>query len=246
MFKDKVVVITGAAKGIGKGIAEAFVEKEAIVHIVDIDKREGEFLEEVLNKKGANVLFHHVDVGKLNEVTTMMKEIKERDGKIDILVNNAGLSEFKSIWEVTEHDWSNLLKTNLSSVFYCSREAAKYMKDKGGSIINMASTRATMSEPNTEAYSASKGGITAITHALSITLSKYQIRVNSISPGWIETNEYSSLREIDHTQHPANRVGKPSDVAKSCLYLADPTNDFVTGIDLVVDGGMVRKMIYEH
>ncbi len=246
MFKDKVVVITGAANGIGRGIAYSFAEKKAIVHLVDIDKKEGENLERELKANDTKVFFHHVNVGKLNEVTRMMEEVFKKEGKIDILVNNAGLSAFKSLWEVTEEDWSELLQTNLSSVFYCSREAAKYMKDNGGSIINMASTRASMSEPNTEAYSATKGGIAAITHALAMTLSKYHIRVNSISPGWIETNDYSNLREIDHAQHPANRVGKPSDIAKSCLYLADPTNDFVTGIDLVVDGGMTRKMIYEH
>ncbi len=143
-------------------------------------------------------------------------------------------------------DWNDILSANLSSVFYCSKEAASLMKDKGGSIINMASTRATMSEPNTEAYSASKGGIASLTHSLAITLSKYGIRVNSVSPGWIQTEEYESLREIDHTQHPANRVGKPEDIAKACLFLADPDNDFITGEDLVVDGGMTKKMIYHH
>lgn len=120
------------------------------------------------------------------------------------------------------------------------------MKDKGGAIINIASTRAQMSEPHTEAYSATKGGISSLTHSLAITLGEYGIRVNSISPGWIETGDYSALREIDHSQHPSGRVGKPEDIARACCFLADLENDFITGENLVIDGGMTRKMIYEH
>jgi len=119
-------------------------------------------------------------------------------------------------------------------------------QESGGAIVNISSTRATMSEPNSEAYAATKGGIIAITHALSASLGKHQITVNAISPGWIETGDYSELRDIDHEQHLSGRVGKPSDVAKACLYLTDPQNDFVTGINLVVDGGMTHKMIYEQ
>jgi NAD(P)-dependent dehydrogenase (short-subunit alcohol dehydrogenase family) len=119
-------------------------------------------------------------------------------------------------------------------------------QETGGSIVNIASTRAIMSEPNSEAYAATKGGIVAITHALATSLSEHHITVNAISPGWIETGDYNKLRDIDHEQHLSGRVGKPSDIAKACLYLTDPQNDFVTGINLVVDGGMTRKMIYEH
>ncbi|MNP17086.1 2-(S)-hydroxypropyl-CoM dehydrogenase [compost metagenome] len=118
--------------------------------------------------------------------------------------------------------------------------------DHGGAIVNIASTRSIMSEPNTEAYSASKGAIVALSHALAITLGEEGIRVNCISPGWIETGEYGGLRDIDHQQHPAGRVGTPEDIARACLYLTHPNNDFVTGTHLVVDGGMTRKMIYEE
>lgn len=117
---------------------------------------------------------------------------------------------------------------------------------KGGSIVNIASTRATMSEPDTEAYAATKGGIVALTHALSMSLQEEYITVNSISPGWIETEEYNSLRPVDHDQHPSKRVGTPSDIARACVFLTSAENNFINGENLVVDGGMTRKMIYEH
>jgi NAD(P)-dependent dehydrogenase (short-subunit alcohol dehydrogenase family) len=115
---------------------------------------------------------------------------------------------------------------------------------KGGAIVNIASTRALMSEPNSEAYAASKGGILSLTHALAVSLAGDHIRVNAISPGWIETGDYGKLRQIDHAQHPAGRVGKPDDIARACLYLCHDENDFITGTNIVIDGGMTRKMIY--
>ena len=115
---------------------------------------------------------------------------------------------------------------------------------EGGAIINIASTRAIMSEPNSEAYAATKGGIVALTHALAASFSQYRITVNTISPGWIETGDYSKLRKEDHEQHFSMRVGKPDDIARACLYLTAKENNFATGINLIVDGGMTRKMIY--
>ena len=168
-------------------------------------------------------------------------------GRIDILINNAGLSEFKSPYEITVEEWDEILNTNLRGIFLCSREAATVMrKTGGGSIVNIASTRAFMSEPNSEAYAASKGGIVALTHALAASFSADQIRVNCISPGWIETGDYSKLRDVDHRQHLSGRVGKPDDIARACLYLTEDGNDFVNGTNLIIDGGMTRKMIYEE
>ena len=132
----------------------------------------------------------------------------------------------------------------ICEVSFCTREAAKYMNN-GGAVVNIASTRAFMSEPNSEAYAASKGGIIALTHAMAISLGDKNIRVNSISPGWIQTNDYESLRPIDHSQHPANRVGKEGDIVRGCFYLTDSNNDFVTGQNITIDGGMTRKMFYE-
>lgn len=117
---------------------------------------------------------------------------------------------------------------------------------KGGAIVSLASTRAEMSEPDTEAYAATKGGIVALTHALARSLGSDQITVNCISPGWIEMGDYAALRPIDHAQHLSGRVGVPEDIALACLYLTNPQNNFVTGINIMVDGGMTKKMIYEE
>lgn len=142
-----------------------------------------------------------------------------------------------------------LLRLHNGMIFlFCSREAAKIMRanENGGSIVSLASTRAFMSEPDTEAYAASKGGIVALTHALARSLGPDQIMVNCLSPGWIETEAYEQLRSIDHAQHLSGRVGVPEDIAQSCLYLTNPANRFVTGINLTVDGGMTKKMMYEE
>lgn len=167
-------------------------------------------------------------------------------GRVDVLVHNAGIGIWKSPLELTLEEWDRVMNINLRGAFLCGREAAKAMKlAGGGAIVNIASTRALQSEPNSEAYAASKGGILALTHALALSLGPDGIAVNAISPGWIETGDYDALRPADHKQHPAGRVGKPSDVVKACFYLTDPEGGFVTGTNLVVDGGMTRKMNYE-
>lgn len=138
---------------------------------------------------------------------------------------------------------NRIISVNLSSVFLCTKYALPHLKKKGGSIVNITSTRAHMSEPDTEAYSASKGGILALTHSLAVSLGP-KVRVNCISPGWIETGDYSKLRKADHLQHPAGRVGRPEDIAEAVMFLSSDENGFITGVDLAVDGGMMRKMIY--
>lgn len=244
MNHAQVVIVTGASHGIGRGIAEAYVAKGAQVILADINEKLGNEVSQQLKRS----VFIKTDVRKEEDVKNLIEQTITQFGRIDILINNAGKSDFKPLFELSLSEWDDVINTNLRSVFLCSREAAVHMReqDGGGSIVNIASTRATMSEPNAEAYAATKGGIVAITHALAATLSEHQITVNTISPGWIETGDYSELRDIDHEQHLSGRVGTPSDIAKACLYLTDPQNDFVTGINLVVDGGMTRKMIYEH
>jgi len=244
MNQAQVVIVTGAAKGIGRGIAEAYVANGAQVVLADMDEKLGEQVSQQL----VGSLFIKTDVRKEEDIKSLMKQTISKFGRIDILINNAGKSDFKPLFDLSVAEWDDVINTNLRSIFICSREAASQMRhqDGGGSIVNIASTRATMSEPNSEAYAATKGGIVAITHALAASLAEHHITVNAISPGWIETGDYSELRAVDHEQHFSGRVGKPSDIAKACLYLTDPQNDFVTGINLVVDGGMTRKMIYEH
>jgi NAD(P)-dependent dehydrogenase (short-subunit alcohol dehydrogenase family) len=244
MNHAQVVIVTGASQGIGRGIAEAYVAKGAQVILADMNEELGKEVSEQLIRS----VFIKTDVRKEEDVKNLMEQTINKFGRIDILINNAGKSDFKPLFELSITKWDDVINTNLRSVFLCSREAALHMRkqDGGGSIVNMASTRATMSEPNSEAYAATKGGIVALTHALAASLAEYHITVNAVSPGWIETGDYSELRDIDHEQHLSGRVGKPSDIAKACLYLTDPQNDFVTGTNIVVDGGMTRKMIYEH
>ncbi len=245
-FSSKTVIITGAANGIGKGIALHYAMKGANIVVADIDEKAGIETVSLIKGQGKNAIFVQTDVRREEDIIRLMKISFKTYGGIDILINNAGKGLFKSPYDLTLEEWDDLINTNLRSVFLCSREAAKYMRQNkyGGSIVNIASTRAIMSEPNSEAYAATKGGIVALTHALAASLSKDKITVNCISPGWIETGDYAQLRPIDHEQHLSRRVGKPEDIARACLYLTAKENDFVTGINLIVDGGMTRKMIY--
>ncbi|MGA4517046.1 SDR family NAD(P)-dependent oxidoreductase [Solibacillus silvestris] len=245
MFQNKTVVITGAAKGIGRSVATHFAKAGANVVIADIEHDLGVQLAGELQTEGYSAIFIDTDVRSEENVRQTMEMAASRFGGLHILINNAGKAKWISPLELSLEDWDDIIQTNLRSVFLCSREAAKLMKS-GGAIINLASTRAVMSEPNSEGYAASKGGILALTHALASSFSELNITVNSISPGWIETGDYDALRPTDHAQHFSNRVGKPDDIARACLYLANPENDFITGTDLTIDGGMTKKMIYEE
>ena len=233
MFRNKVVIVTGGTHGIGRSVAQKYVEQGANVVVADLDE-----------PIDTNIHFMKTDVGKESDVQALMAQTFKRFGKIDILINNAGKFVVKKPTELLLEVWDDIINTNLRSVFLCSREAAKYMD--GGSIVSLASTRAFQSEPYTEAYAASKGGIIALTHALATSFAEKNITVNCISPGWIETGDYAKLREIDHAQHLSNRVGKPEDIARACLYLTHPENNFITGTNLTIDGGMTKKMLYEE
>jgi NAD(P)-dependent dehydrogenase (short-subunit alcohol dehydrogenase family) len=246
LYENKVVLVTGSGNGIGRSIAGSYAREGA--QVVMWDKDPAGLLEtaEVLQQSGYKVAHRTIDLTDPDDIVTAMGEIKESHGRIDVLINNAGLGKNRSPYDLTVEDWDYVLNTNLRGTFLCAREAAKMMKTaRGGAIVNIASTRALMSEPDTEAYAASKGGILALTHALAISLGPDKIFVNAISPGWIETGDYDKLSAGDHAQHPAGRVGKPDDIARACLYLTHPDNDFLTGTNLIIDGGMTRKMIYE-
>lgn len=244
-MKKKVAIISGSGKGIGKSLARAFALKKYHVVIAEIDQESGRETMDELLEAGESARFIKTDVSKVSDIENMVTKTIEQFGRIDVLINNAGLSEFTNIFEMNEEQWDRVLNTNLKSVFFASREVARHMKEKGGSIINIASTRAIMSEPNSEAYAASKGGILGLTHALAASLSEHRITVNAILPGWIANENYDQLRPKDHDQHFSKRVGKPEDIARACLFLAEAQNNFITGSQLVIDGGMTRKMIYE-
>jgi NAD(P)-dependent dehydrogenase (short-subunit alcohol dehydrogenase family) len=242
-----VVLITGAAQGIGKQIALDFTKEGWITSLIDVDHSQLEkTLDEVRENEPESIAIQ-CDVKNPEAIIKAVTETQDKLGGINCVVNNAGISKWKSPYELSVEEWEEVIHTNLRSVFLFSREAAKFMSQSGGGkIINMASTRAFMSEPDSEAYAATKGGIVALTHALAASLAKDKITVNSISPGWIHTGDHSKLRDIDHEQHLSKRVGKPSDISRACLFLANPKNDFITGENIVIDGGMTRKMIYEH
>jgi len=246
-FQNIVVVVTGAAQGIGYGIAKAFAEQGAKLVMADLNEDQGAAAAAAIRNEGRQAIFVPCDVRKEEDIRKLMKAAEDEYGRIDVLINNAGVSRWKSPLELSVGEWDDVLNTNVRSCFLATREAARSMKRNGvsGAVVNIASTRALMSEPNSEAYAASKGAIVALTHAMAVSLGPDHIRVNCVSPGWIETQNYDSLKPADHEQHPAGRVGRPEDIAKACLYLADPDNSFVTGTHLVIDGGMTRKMIYE-
>ncbi|ADL07178.1 SDR family oxidoreductase [Thermosediminibacter oceani] len=245
-FKDKVVVVTGAGRGIGRSIARMYACHGAKVVIADRNFKDAQETERLIKEEGGEAFAVLADVSRPEDVVKLMEKTEEMYGRLDILINNAGFGCWKSPYDLKVEEWDSVINTNLRGTFLCSREAAKIMrKNGGGSIVNIASTRAIMSEPDSESYAASKGGILALTHALAVSLGPDRIRVNAISPGWIETGDYEKLREIDHLQHPAGRVGKPEDIARACLFLTADENGFITGANLVIDGGMTRKMIYE-
>ncbi|MGD6963033.1 SDR family NAD(P)-dependent oxidoreductase [Fictibacillus phosphorivorans] len=242
-----IVLVTGAAEGIGKQIAIDFAKAGWKVSLIDYNKNELETTFSEVRQIQTDSIFITCDVKNPEEIIKAVSETHDRLGGLNCVINNAGISKWKSPYELTVDEWDDILNTNLRSVFLFSREAAKYMSQSGGgSIINMASTRAVMSEPHSEAYAASKGGIVALTHALAASFSEDFITVNSISPGWIHTGDYKELREVDHDQHLSKRVGMPADISRACLFLAQSDNNFITGENITIDGGMTRKMIYEH
>lgn len=246
-YMEKRVLITGAGAGIGRALALAYAEQGALSILADKNEAGLEQTAALLQEAGYDSLSFVTDMSKPEEVVQMLRDVETLAGRLDIVINNAGFGIWKSPYDLSLDEWDSVVNTNLRGTFICSREAAKLMRlTGGGAIVNISSTRAMMSEPNSEAYAASKGGILSLTHALAVSLGPDRITVNAICPGWIETGDYGQLREADHAQHPSQRVGKPEDVARACLYLTDPLNDFVTGTHITLDGGMTRKMIYEE
>lgn len=246
-LQNKIVFITGGANGIGRSIVKAFCKEGADVTFCDMDEEAGKRLSEEM--KSYKCSFAQLDVSDARALSDLIHTIISQKGNIDIIINNVGVSNFGSILDVSVEDFDKVLNINLRPILILAKSLAKHRSlnkelNTYGRIINMASTRYLMSEPNSEAYAASKGAIVSLTHALAISLSEYNITVNCISPGWIDTGHYGDLRPEDHKQHPSGRVGKPEDIARTCLFLCDPANDFINGQNIVVDGGMTKKMIY--
>jgi len=249
-MKQKTVVITGGGQGLGKVIARDLLRKNLKVAIFEIDREAGTETAEEFNLPG-RFLFLETDISSENQVKKSIQQTIKAFGSLDFLINNAAIAINKPMHQLTLEEWYRVLNVNLSGAFICAKYAVPYLKNARGSIINLCSTRAFMSEPDTEAYSASKGGIYALTHALAMSLGP-DICVNSISPGWIDVTSYQkkknrksvALSGQDHEQHPAGRVGKPEDISSMVLYLIDDNNRYITGQNFMIDGGMTKKMIY--
>lgn len=244
-FAGRTVLVTGGANGIGRAIADAFLAAGASVIILDIDAAGGDALVKDWTSRGRPAFFYPVDLTQAAAVQQLYGELTECHRKIDILVNNAGKGRFKPLIEQTAADWDEIINLNLRAAYILAQAFA--IANRGtayGRIINIASTRFLMSEPGSESYAASKGGLVSLTHALALSLAQEKITVNCISPGWIQNSHYESLRPADHGQHPSGRVGQPEDIARACLFLAEEENDFINGQNIVIDGGMTKKMIY--
>jgi NAD(P)-dependent dehydrogenase (short-subunit alcohol dehydrogenase family) len=175
-------------------------------------------------------------------VRALVAGIAAQEGRLDALVSNAGFNIRRTLRELTLAEWNSVLAANLTATFLLVREAVSMLRAAKGAVVTIASTRARQSEPDTEAYAASKGGLVALTHALAVSLGP-DVRVNCVSPGWIDTKG-EALRPEDHAQHPAGRVGMPEDIASLVAWLVGAESGFVTGAEFVSDGGMTRKMIY--
>jgi NAD(P)-dependent dehydrogenase (short-subunit alcohol dehydrogenase family) len=233
---DRVALITGAAHGIGAAIAGRLVHDGFRAVLLDRDPTGAD----VAARLGGR--FELTDVGDEQAVIAAVNTVREREGRLDALVSNAGYGIRKPLAALTLAEWSAVLSTNLTATFLLARAAEDLLRASHGAIVTIASTRALMSEANTFPYSASKGGLLALTHALAISLGP-DVRANCILPGWIDTKE-DTLSAADHAQHPAGRVGTATDVAALVSYLVGPESGFVTGAEFVIDGGMTRKMIY--
>lgn len=254
-YYNKAVLITGGAQGIGKGLSLAFANEGARVICVDHDEEALNEFQEYAFRKNLDIWTIRADLSKLSEIKILMDSVKDEVKRLDVLINNAGVSKFKPIEELSAEEFDEVLNINLRPAFVLSKECIHFFKKQNsGAILNIASTRALMSEPDSEAYAASKGGILALTHALAMSLSKYHVRVNAISPGWIEVRDWkkkSASQKVEHSeadkkQHPVGRVGKPEDIARAALYLCSEDAGFITGQNLVIDGGMTIKMIYQE
>jgi NAD(P)-dependent dehydrogenase (short-subunit alcohol dehydrogenase family) len=246
MKRRKVLAVTGGAQGIGRAIAVHFAAHGYAVSIADTNAARGRETLQALRKQGAAAQFFRTDIARESEVKAWLRATARALGCPDVLVNNAGIRASAPFLTLSPKAFDLVLAVNLRGAFLCTQEAARQMvkHKKKGAIINIASTRAFMSEAGTEAYSASKGGLVALTHATAVSLGPRGIRVNSISPGWIETRG-RKLSRRDQLQHPAGRVGTPEDVARACLFLAEQAG-FMTGQNMTIDGGMTVKMIYEE
>lgn len=238
MYTNKIVVVTGASNGIGKSIATEYAKLNAKVIAIDIIEHDF---------KEINIDFYKADLKSEEQIKAVFEDVVKKYNTVHILINNGAISKFnKSIFDIETSEFEEVIDVNLRGSFICSKQFIKANNgQKYGRIINIASTRYNQNEAGWEAYGASKGGLVSLTNTMAISLSDTPITVNAISPGWIMVDDYE-LSEMDHKQHPSGRVGVPRDIVNTCLFLTNEENDFINAANIVVDGGMTKKMIYEE
>lgn len=232
-YSKKSVLVTGGARGIGRATARLLAERGYRVALADVKAPAG---------RAAGPAFYRCDVSSEPAVRACVRAATKRFGRLDALINNAAITGPVTgpVEKLALAEWNRRIGTNLTGAFLMAKHCVPHLRAARGAIVNIASTRALQSEPDTEAYAASKGGLVALTHALAMSLGP-EVRVNCISPGWIS---FAKVSRRDHAQHPVGRVGRDEDIAALVAYLISDAAGFITGQNFVVDGGMTRKMIY--
>ena len=246
---SRVALVTGAGRGIGRAIGARLLQDGIRVFFTDKDKAAAN---DAADEYQSDAL--HADVSSEDDVAAAIASVVGSAGRLDIVVNNAAVSDpfTGPLEELSRETWDQYLSNNITGAMLVCKHSVAHLRRQNGCIINIASTRALQSEPESEAYAAAKGGLVALSDAMAISLGP-AIRVNTVLPGWIATAEWEprgersqpELRDIDHRQHPTGRVGRPEDIASLCAWLSSEDASFITGASFVVDGGMTRKMIYE-
>ncbi|MDM1293944.1 SDR family oxidoreductase [Sphingobacterium sp. N143] len=255
-INNKVVVVTGAGNGIGKGIAELMAKRGAKVILATKYDDEGGSLENNLKEIGYWARYIQTDVSNEESVKNMVEQVLRITGKIDVLVNNAGITIFKSILEATLSDWNKVIDTDLKGVFLCSKYVAAAMIKNfdGGSIVNISSNHAYRTLPDTELYAAAKGGVNAMTRSMAISLGKFGIRVNAVCPGFTDTDHYQRwLSEKENPTatekeifdlHALGKISTPEDIAELVFFLVTDSSKNITGSDFLIDGGLTARLYH--
>ncbi|MDD4290142.1 MAG: SDR family NAD(P)-dependent oxidoreductase [Patescibacteria group bacterium] len=244
LLKNKIALVTGASRGIGRGIALSLAKEGCSVIISDIDEVELKNVEREISLLGVRVLLIKCDVSQKDQVNEMMQKVQEIFGKLDILVNNAGIYPHKSFEEITEGDWDRVISVNLKSIFLCSQEALKIMPN-GGRIINISSIASFVGFNGLTHYCASKGALNSMIRALALEVASRKITVNAIAPGVIETpgahNPDKNLENQTISMIPLARMGQVEDIAWAVVFLASDLSSYITGQTIIVDGGWTLR-----
>lgn len=249
-LKERTVAITGGALGIGKCLTREFAEAGAKVAFFDCNREAGEENLAFLKNAGKEALFFYGDGENPEALEEFTREVVNTYGNIDYLINNMCINRGGLFTPCGYEDFLSVLKVGVAAPYYLTQLFLPYF-NPGGCVVNLSSTRAYQSQENTESYTAAKGGISALTHAMAVSLAG-KVRVNAIAPGWIDTGSYyqegyvPAVSQEDLRQHPSGRIGRPQDIARAAMFLCNERNSFINGETITVDGGMTKLMVYHN